>query len=162
MNANDALKLGVRHYPGGLEVIAVRIGKPEETLRKELSGNDPKFKLGLTTAMLISDLLIEAKSAYCYAFVNAIHGAAGRLLELPVHEMPPEKQDLHADSAVLLKECSDVIGAVTAALADGQISDNERKAIGRELSELLAQIQVVERDVRANNEAGKPTSLRAA
>ena len=161
MNHNDALKLGVKHYPGGLEVIAVRIDKPEETLRKELSGSDPKFKLGLTTALLVSDLLIEAQSPHCYAFINAIAGSAGRLIELPVREMTA-KQDIRSDMAGMLKECSDAFQVLTAALADNVLSDNERRDAEKELSELAEKVQAVRRDVRENNEASKPAALRAA
>lgn len=160
MNEHDALRLMARHIPGGLEVLAVRLGKSEETLRKELAG-DTKFKLGLRDAVAISEMCIEAKSEHCYAFVNSLAGKAGNLVALPVREMG-SKQELRGEMAGMLKECSDSFGALTEALSDDRISDNERRTIERELGELAARLQAVHRGVRENNEASKPAHLRAA
>lgn len=158
MNEQDALRLMSRHYPGGLAVLAVRLGKSEETLRKELAG-DTKFKLGLRDALAISEMCIEAQSEHCYAFVNAIAGKAGNLIALPVREMGT-KQELRGEMAGLLKECSDAFGVLTDALSDDRISDNERRHVERELGELAGRLQAVHRGVRENNEASKPAHLR--
>lgn len=159
MNNRDALALMVKHFPGGLEVVALRVGKPAETLRKEIGGN-AGFKLGLDTAVLISDLCIDAKSEHCYAFVNSVSGPAGRFIELPVREMV-EKQDLRQDAAVMLKEGTDVLSELTVALADEQISDNELTRIEREVADAVESLQAVLRGAQARNKASKP-SLRAA
>lgn len=159
MNQLDALKKMCDHYPGGRAALAVRLDKSDEVLRKELAG-DPKFKMGIVDASAISEMCIEVQSQHCYAFVNAVNGNAGRLLELPVRDMVA-KQDLRGDMAGMLKECSDVFQGLTVALADDTISDNERRAIEKELGELAEKVQTIHRGVRANNEASKPF-LRAA
>lgn len=159
MNQLDALKKMCDHYPGGRAALAVRLDKSDEVLRKELSG-DAKFKMGAIDASAISEMCIEAQSQHCYAYVNAVSGNAGRLLELPVRDMV-EKQDLRGEMAGLLKECSDTFQVLTTALSDNTISDNERRAVERELGELAEKLQAVHRGVRANNEASKP-ALRAA
>jgi hypothetical protein len=162
MNTADALKLIVKSAPGGIECVAIRVGKNPETLRKELSGSDPKFKMGESTAQLISETAIEEGWPNCYAYVNAVAAGAGRFIELPVRDMAVPKQDLRADMAAMLKECSDAVIALTTALADDAISDNELRTIQREVGELLSKSQDVLRGAAENNAAGKPSHLRAA
>lgn len=159
MNELDAIRLIVANFPGGLEVVALRIGKPAETLRKEIAGAQT-FKLGVVHASQISTMAIDAQSPHCYAFVNVIAGDAGRFIELPVRDMA-DKHDLRADTAGLLKEASDALGVITEALADEQISDNELKRIERETTEVVEKAQAVLRDARERNAAGKP-ALRVA
>lgn len=161
MNAQDALRLMIDNYPGGRAVIAARLGKTEEVLRKETCGS-PSHKHGLNDAVTISDMCIEAQSPHCYAFVTAIGAPAGRFIELPVREMPTPKQDLRSDMAQLLKECSDAVLALTTALADETISDNELRTIQREVGELLSKSQDVLRGASENNAAHKPAHIRAA
>jgi hypothetical protein len=160
MNELDAIRLIVANFPGGLDVVALRIGKPAETLRKEIAGSQG-FKLGIVHAAQISAMAIEAKSEHCYAFVNSIAGDAGRMLELPVRDMAGGKQDLRSDAAGLMKEGSDVLMELTSALSDDQISDNELTRIEREAAEVFERTQAIVRGARARNLAGKPV-LRAA
>lgn len=141
-------------------MLAVRLGKGEETLRKEIAG-DSKFKLGMRDALAISEMCIEAQSEGCYSFVNAIAGKAGHMVALPVRDMAPA-QNMRADMAGMLKECSDAFGVITEALADERISDNEMRQISREMGELFGKAQEVLQQARARNEASKPASLRRA
>ena len=159
MNSIDALRKMVDHYPGGRAVIAARLGKTDEVLRKELSGAQ-SHKLGLVDAHAISDMCLEVQSEHCHALINAISGTAGRFIELPVRQMV-EKQDLRKDAAVMLKEGTDVLTELTVALADEQISDNELTRIEREVADAVESLQAVLRGAQARNMAGKP-SLRAA
>lgn len=161
MNTADALKLIVKSAPGGIECVAIRIGKNPETLRKELSRSDPKFKMGDDTAQLISETAIDEGWPNCYAYVNAVALGAGRFIELPVRDIPAPKQDLRADMAQLLKECSDAVLALTTALSDDAISDNELRTIQREVGELLSKSQDVLRGASENNAAHKPAHVRA-
>lgn len=159
MNQLDALKKMCDHYPGGRAAIALRLDKSDEVLRKELSG-DPKFKMGVIDAASISAMCIEANSAHCNAYATAVAAECGGFVKLEVRDMAV-KQDLRADMAGLLKECSDSFQVLTLALADEQISDNERRACEKEFAELAEKLQSVHRGVRALNEAGKP-ALRVA
>lgn len=158
MNTADAIKLIVKSAPGGLEVVAARIGKNAETLRKELSGKDQKFKLGETTVQMISEMAIEEAWPNCFAYVNAVAANSGGFIALPVREQGALKQDLRADMAQLLKECSDAVLALTTALADDAVSDNELRDIQREVGELLSKSQDVLRGARENN---AKTGIRA-
>lgn len=159
MNAQDALRLMIDNYPGGRAVIAARLGKTEEVLRKETCGS-PSHKLGLNDAITASDMCIEAQSPHCYAFVNAIGAPAGRFIELPVRDMA-SKQDLRDDAAGLVKEGTDVLIELNTALADDAISDNELARIEREAYEVFERAQALVRGARARNLAGKPAHVRA-
>jgi hypothetical protein len=159
MNSNDSLRLMVAFYPGGREAMAVRLGITDEVLRKELS-DGPSHKMGVTRAEQISEFCIEAKSEHCYAYVNALNARSGRMLELPVIDMAG-KQDIRSDMALMLKECSDAVVALTNALADDTISDNEMRDVRREVLELFSVTQKVLNGAESNNAASKP-ALRAA
>jgi len=159
MNPSDAIRLMVKHYPGGLEVISLRIGKNPETFRKEMSG-DAKFKLGLLDSVMVSDLCIEAKSEHCHDFVNAIAASGGGFVRLPVLEMNAPV-NLQRGMSDVIKEMSDVATATIAADADGVISDNDKAALDKEIAEARESLQKLEQSIHAKHEAGKPMALRA-
>lgn len=160
MNVFDTLSKMVDHFPGGRAVMAVRLDVSDEVLRKKLAGSR-NHNLSALEAVRISDLCIEAKSEHCYLYASLISASAGRLLALPVYEMTP-KQDLRTDTAGMMKECADLLGEVTLALSDEQISDNELKRIEKEAAEAIEKLQAVLRGAQARNEANKPAYLRAA
>lgn len=159
MNSLDALRRMVDHYPGGRAAIAQRLGKTDEVLRKELSGAS-SHKLGVVDAATIAEMCCEAKSEHCHALATSFAGGSGGFVALQVREMA-SKQDLRADMSNLLKECSDTFQVLTEALADEQISDNERIRIDREIGELFDCVQRLFRGTRAQNAAAR-TNLRAA
>lgn len=159
MNSLDALRKMVDNYPGGRAAIALRLGKTDEVLRKELSGAQ-SHKLGVIDAESIADLCHDAQSAHCNALANTFASRSGGFVELPVRDMA-DKHDLRADTAGLLKEASDALGVITEALADEQISDNELKRIEREVAEVAEKAQAVLRDARERNAASRP-ALRVA
>jgi len=158
MNQLDALKKMCDHYPGGRAAIALRLGKSDEVLRKELAG-DPKFKMGAIDAAAISTMCIEAQSAHCNAYATSVASDCGGFVSLEVREMG--KQDLRSEMAGMLKECSDAFGVLTESLADESISDNEMRRIEREIAEVFEKTQTVLRGARARNQAGRP-ALKAA
>lgn len=160
MNHTDSLKLMVYEFPGGIDVVALRIGKPASTLSKELRGA-PGYKLGANTAYAISRLCIESDSPNCRAYINAVIGDCGGFVELPVRD-DMTRQDLRVDAALMMKEGSDALSVLTDALSDGRLSDNELRAIQREISELVSAAQSVDRGARSVHEASKPAALRSA
>lgn len=149
----DALKMMVKHFPGGQEVIALRLGKPEETLRKELAGA-PGFKLGLNAALLINDLCMEAKSEHHMAFVNAITAQSGGFVQLPVLEMR-ETINLQRSMSDVIREMSDVSVATIEGDADGVISDNGLKRGLKEIEEARQALQRHEQALVSKHAAGK-------
>jgi hypothetical protein len=155
MNTSDALKLMVSSYPGGLDVVALRVGKNAETLRKELSGKDPKFKLGDATAQLISELCIADQSPNCHAYVNAVAAVAGGFVPLDVADGDPKPGGLMASTVGLVTGASQVLADVTAARADGLITDNERRVIERHVTGVIRDMQALLREVKRENESTK-------
>lgn len=156
-NPTDACRVAATNYPGGLTVLAMRLGVPFETLRKELA-SAPGFKLGVERACLISQLCIEAGSPHCHSYAIAVASNCGGFVQLPVREMTTG--NIHGDAAGLVKECSDVVTAIANAMHDGSMSPNDRKVVEKEARELIEQLQRVLADVDA--EAARGPALRRA
>jgi len=159
MSPQDAIALIVKSFPGGLDVIAEELDKPRETLRKEI-GDDPKFKLGLAQAVKISNLAIAKRSPNCYAFVNAIAAAGGGFIRLPVVDMAAPV-NLQRSMSDVIREMSDVATSTIEGDSDNVISDNDRDAALREISEARAALQSHEQNILRKHAAGKP-GLRVA
>ena len=153
MTPQDALRQMAKAYPGGYESLAPRVGKTPEVLRKELSG-DPKFKLGLSTSLLISELCIEVKSAHCFDFVNAAAADGGGFVRLPVVEMAAPVC-VHRSISSVTTELSHVVTATLDGDADGHISDNDMASIGKEIADARAALQQLEQAIEAKHAAGK-------
>jgi hypothetical protein len=160
MNTLDALRKMVDHYPGGRPAMAVRLGKNDEVLRKELSGAHT-HKMGVVDASMISTLCMEVGSPFSDLYATTVAVTSGGFVRLEVRNMPG-KQDLREDMSSLLKECSDVIVKLTEALADEKISDNERRSIEKELADVFTKAQDLLKGTEARNEASRPVGLRSA
>jgi hypothetical protein len=160
MNSLDALRKMVDHYPGGRAAVAARLGKTDEVLRKELSGAT-SHKLGVVDATMIAEMCADAHSQHASAFANGLAALTGAFVALPVREMVG-KQDLRQDAAALLKEGTDVLQALTVALADEAISDNELQTLEREVGDVFEKLQSLLRGAKANNSACKPAYLKVA
>jgi hypothetical protein len=63
----------------------------------------------------------------------------GGFVRLEVRDTPPA--NLQTDLASVVKEAADVLTTGTASLADGVISDNDYRAISKELHELQEALQ---------------------
>lgn len=154
MTPQDALRQMAKAYPGGYESLAPRVGKTAEVLRKELSG-DVKFKLGLATSLLISELCVEANSPFCHDFANAVAADNGGFVRLPVVTMDAVAC-VHRSISGVAQELSHVMSAALEGDADGVISDNDLVRIQKEAAEALAAIQQLVLTVEAKHKAGKP------
>lgn len=145
MSPIDAIRLMAKHYPGGVDALAVLCGKSPETLRHEIGGKDARYKLGVVDACVISDACIAVGSPHCHAYANAVAVNCGGFVQLQVRELPPG--NIYGDAAGLVKETADVAQAVAEAMRDGSISSNDVRAIEKELRELLEQVQRVSADL---------------
>ncbi|MDN8612762.1 phage regulatory CII family protein [Variovorax ginsengisoli] len=159
MNSLDALRKMVDHYPGGRAAIAVRLGKTDEVLRKELSGSH-SHKLGMVDAETIAELCHDAKSEHRHALVNTLSTRSGGFISLPVFEMPGAA-NLQRTMSDVIREMSDVSISTIEGDADGVISDNDLSRSLKEIEEARTALQVHEVHLRSKNAAGKPV-LRAA
>lgn len=152
MNPVDAIRLMVKHYPGGADALAVLVGKSPETLRKEIAGASG-YKLGVNDACTISEACIAVASEHCNAYANAIAANCGGFVQLQVRNA--SASSLRADLASVVKEAADVLTAGTTGLADNHVSDNDYRDTSRQLHELIDAVQRTQRDLTAAYMAGK-------
>lgn len=149
MHIHDAINLMVRHAKGGIAAVALHIGKPEETLRKEISGKDPKFKLGAITAQMISDYCMEEGSLHCTAYIQAVAPAGAEVLRLPVVE--GGVLCTSRTMSEVIKEMSHVSMVTIDAEQDGNISDNDLRRGLQECQEAREAINRHEQALKARH-----------
>jgi hypothetical protein len=135
-------------YPGGVEALAVRLGKNATTLRHEFSGAG-FAKLGLQTAV---DASVLSKD---YRIVNAFAAECGGMFVLLPSSLGGEGMAMQR-VAVLAREFGEVVATVSEATADGEVSANELARVEREWAELVAAGQALMAHMRAKHEAGRP------
>ena len=151
MDVLDSVRRAVRHYPGGLEAVALRLGKSPSTLEKELRAA-PQYKLGAMDAAEIAAMCTQLGTPHALDYPTRLAEHCGAtLLPLP--------QGLQPDSitagavAGLMRELADVVGAVAAADSDGEISANELKVIQLQWAELVGSGQQLMLALEAKHEA---------
>jgi hypothetical protein len=151
---NDAARLAVSGYQGGLAALCARGGWNAETTRKELAGAHG-FKLDASKLLLLSQFCIEAGGDNCRAIFNAWNLAHGIVAQLEVRDTMPADRSLVTSTVDTVRASSDLLSHVTSARADGQISDNERRVIERDVATSIASLQGVLAEVQRENEAAK-------
>ena len=151
MDVLDSVRRAVRHYPGGLDAVALRLGKSPSTLEKELRAA-PQYKLGAMDAAEIAAMCTQLGTPHALDYTTRLAEHCGAtLLPLP--------QGLQPDSitagavAGLMRELADVVGAVAAADTDGEISANELKSIQLQWAELVGSGQQLMLALEAKHEA---------
>jgi len=159
MSALDALRRGVDNFPGGRAVVAVRLGKTDEVLRKELSGA-ASHKLGAVDALTIAGLLREAGMPHCYDYAAYVAAEAGGRFDLVDACRTAVASPVDKVSKLVL-ETSHITSAVIEAMQDGVISDNELAQIEREIAEAEEVLRKLRQAARAVNTAGKPQRVPA-
>lgn len=159
MNSLDALRRMVANYPGGRAALAVRLGKSDEVLRKELSGSSAHHKMGLGDAEQIAEMCREAGSAEAHALGTVFSFRAG-MLALPASPADAGPRCLTSAAATAVHEVADVLVAITQSKADGNISDNDRADVQREIGQTLRALQDVCAALEAEHAADNARSAR--
>lgn len=139
MNSLDALKTMVRNYPGGMEAVALRLGKSPSTLDKELR-NAPGYKMGVLDASALTCLCMEVHAPHALAWLNAEAVNCGVSVVLP-EQAAAGGGDVWQLMSLAVAEVSDVTAAVVNGQADGSISPNDRKRIQKEVAEAIDALQ---------------------
>lgn len=148
MELNDSVRRMARHYPGGLNALAARLGKSPSTVDKEIRGAYG-FKLGLQDAYEISVMCVDARSDCAMDLMNLMAHATGHaLVPLPVN---PEGSITLEHLAKLMHECGELVTAVTKAKADGRVCDNELKQCMALWTELVAAGQSMMQCLKESN-----------
>lgn len=153
MNELDSIRKMVDHFPGGRPVVALRLGKSDEVLRKELAGS-PGFKLGLVDCCRIVAMCAEAESEYAGVFGDVV----AALSHATMTRQPRAKDrgaNLFLRSAVMMRDTSEFAVVLAECASDGDLSPNDMRVIEKEACEAMDSIQNAVRGTRAIHEAGK-------
>jgi hypothetical protein len=152
MNVMDAACHIADDYPGGAAALAVRMDKAASTLQKELRG-DPGYKFGLADSVKMSKFAGSTLIASAYAAE-----LGGYFMLLPdiehVRACPLEAV------GALSRQVGAYVGEICSAMADGHVSDNERRGITARLAGLMVQIQQLQAQIDAQSETGEPAPDR--
>lgn len=155
MNILDTVRRQARGYPGGIEAVALRLGKSASTLEKELRGA-PGFKLGAEDAAEVSAMCVEVGSQHAMAYATAVAAHMNcMLVPMPADVDTDDSECLRA-AAETARQAAQHMAEVFAALADGQVSDNELMAVDRASGRFFAAHQTLRRLLGDLNRAGKP------
>lgn len=157
MNSLDALRRMVAGYPGGRPALAVRLNKSDEVLRKELSGSSAHHKMGLADAEEIATMCREAGSPDAHALGTVFSFHAG-MLALPAAPAAGGARCLTRATATAVHEVADVLLAVTKSKADGNVSDNDRAEVMREIGHTVTALQEVYAALEAEHAADNARS----
>lgn len=153
MNVLDSIRRAVRHYPGGVDAVAARLGKSPSTLEKELRAA-PQYKLGATDAAEIAAMCMEVHSANALDYPTRLAEAVGcTLLPLPHGSIDSAEPVTAVALATLVREFADVVTAAATADADGEISTNEMRQICEQWAELVGGGQQFMQRLEAKHEA---------
>jgi len=151
MDVLDSVRRAVRHYPGGVEAVAARLGKSPSTLEKELRAA-PQYKLGAVDAAEIAAMCVELGSDHGVDYPTRVAEAVGGMLVL----LPRGNADGDAVTgqalAQLMREFADLVTAATSADADGQISKNEIDDVRAKWAALVADGQGLMRHLDAKHQ----------
>lgn len=152
MNLLDSLRRAVRRYPGGVDAVALRLGKSPSTLEKELRGA-PQYKMGAEDAAEIAAMCMEVGSEHAADYPTRVAEAVGGTLMLLPTGAGFADGVTAQGVAALMRECADVVSAAAAADADGQVSRNELANIERQWAELVAAGQQLMQHMQARHQA---------
>lgn len=145
MNGRDALKLMARSYPGGIEAVALRLGKAAGTLEKEL-GNAKGFKFSEDDAESLASFCVEVNAPHAAAWLLSVAAIYGAKVTLPDTLGVPGEDILQCLSHVV-HETSDVTTAIVQGQKDGSLSPNDKRHIRKETLEAMEALQRVLRIV---------------
>ncbi|HMM38998.1 MAG TPA: transcriptional regulator [Desulfovibrio sp.] len=135
----------VKRAPSGLraETIADMLGKPYATLMSELS-SQPGHKLG---ADLVLPLMEAAGSDAALHFLAREMG--GAFVRLP--EAAPGVEPVQRQCLVAVKEFGELVARTAGGLADGELSERDRRDILREGHEAVTAIMALLRQVESGD-----------
>jgi hypothetical protein len=157
MNILDTVRRQVRNYPGGIDVVALRLGKSVSTLEKELRGA-PGFKLGAEDAAEISAMCVEVRSEHAMAYATVLASRVNSmLLPMPL-EADPSDSECYRAACEVSRQAATHLSEVLSALADGRVTDNELLVVDRARGRYFAADQNSRRMLGELNRAGKPRS----
>ncbi|MFC7408730.1 phage regulatory CII family protein [Hydrogenophaga atypica] len=151
--AVDALARMVRYYPGGRPAVAARLGLSDEDLRKKLSVSDRSRHLGVEEAAAIASMCHEVGAVDADAYAVVVAAESGGRFVKDARTGDNDAKALLARLGAENKEAADLTQAVLTAMADGVVSDREKRDIEEQAMELMVAVQRLLDVCHANNAA---------
>lgn len=153
MSELDSIKRMADHYPGGYKAVALRLHKPHETLRKELSGAQG-FKLGLIDAMAIVRMCHEVNAEHSLLF--AVEVAAAHDMHLsPIDVSEFCTEDVLHSATSSMRSSTGLATEILERIADGDLCDNDMKVIEKAYADSIRNKHALMRGARGKHAAGK-------
>lgn len=147
----DGVRRAARCYPGGVDAVALRLGKSPSTLEKELRGA-PGYKLGFEDAHEIMVICRDVGSDHALDGFNAQADGLGAVVTMLPEGVCPGSCT-GGMVAKLMREFSDVIASVGESMSDGIITPNELRKIEAQWGEVVAAGQDLLRGLSAKVKA---------
>lgn len=158
MNITDALHRAVHSYPGGAESLAPRLRISASSLSHKVSPTYPTAHCSPGEMAAIMELTGD------HGPLQALAERLGYML-LPMPAVGMDGDQLAQRMAASVREFGEFVAEVAKDLADNQVSDNELRAIERELAEMMGAAQQLYAYAAARNgqagRAGDAAPLRA-
>jgi hypothetical protein len=149
MNIKDAAYHTVHDFPGGAEVLALRLGKAHKTLLKEVApGPLDSAKFGLLDANKAMAMSRDYRMLHAIAVE---HGFMAVPLPSFEHDASPGTAAVATAVATLAREFAGLMGEVVQDLADQTVTDNELRRIEQSCGHLVAGVQRLLQHVGAMN-----------
>lgn len=134
MSPLDAARHTAEDYPGGVQAMALRLGKSYETFRKELAPPE-----GSTAKLGLLDALRMMTRSGDFRIADALEAELGRFaLPLPAAADAVPDEALAAHLVHIAKEFGEVLQETAVRAADGDISDNDVAAVEEQWGQLMA------------------------
>lgn len=154
-NAQDALYLIARRYPGGLESLALRLRTTPDVLRNKLRAKVTTHHTYLEDFSEVLECAEEAKVEDWNLPLQALCWRH-RHVALPL----PETGDAGDEALTTLicqtmKEYGDVADSIAQSLRDNRITDNEIESIEKQFTEAIAALMTLRERVRAKRATNK-------
>jgi len=131
MNVIDAAHATVHDYPGGSEPLALRLKMAGAVLRGKVNTNDHGHHLTLAESIRIQHLTGDHRILFAEASELGY-----MVIPAPTTELGDE--DVAKAVAMFCGTFSDYLRDVSNSMADGKITETERKALERELGDLMS------------------------
>ncbi len=154
MNTLDAAHQLAREYPGGLDILATRLGKSPFTLRHELT-RQGSAKFALSDAEAATEFALAVKMPNPLRILQSFAQNVGaRVIVLP--EIAEGQDDTLKGLAEAASAFSQFVNSVAMAVADGKVTANELQEVDRRLSALVGHSTAVQALLAAIHNAAKP------
>ncbi len=154
----DALSASCREYPGGMIALAARMGKTENTLRKELAQGVQTHRIGYDEEL--STILFYLADAKVSSWADTLHAFAYRHnhLMVPIPEADGQDSERLVEMVCLLvKEIGDVGGCLTSAKSASSesgkyISTREFDNFNLQVEEAMSALAALREQVRKEHQ----------